>query len=148
MISAWSFILLLLQGGQVVGQGGYLGLGASASSFWPLASRPADLLGKGLALVAQAVRLLAGFPVFLVQGYHLVHQGQLLILELFADVFLDPLGVVAQQIDVQHGYVSSSMVFSLFRREKRKSPPSLPGTMDPRCHPACRVPENATTHAP
>ena len=114
-------ILLLLQGGQVVGQGGYLGLGGLGLFLLALGQQAADLLGKGLALVAQAVRLLAGFPVFLVQGHHLVHQGQLLILKLFADVFLDPLGVVAQQIDVQHGCVSSSMFFPV-SPGKRKSP--------------------------
>ena len=79
----------------------------------------ADLLGKRLALIAQRVRLLTGLAVFLVQRHDLVHQHQLLILELLANVLLYLFGVVAEQIDVQHGKILLNIVRA---SGKRKSP--------------------------
>ena len=116
---ALQLLFLFLQSSQIVRQRGNLRLGGLGLVLLTLGQQTADLLGKRLALIAQRVRLLTGLAVFLVQRHDLVHQHQLLILELLANVLLYLLGVVAEQIDVQHGKI---LLLLFVRREKEKAP--------------------------
>ena len=96
------FFFLLLQGCQFIRHGGDLCLYLLGFFLLSLGHQAANLLGQGLALVPQAVSLLASFPVFLIEGNHLIHHGQFGILKLFADVLFDLLRVITEQIDIQH----------------------------------------------
>ena len=58
------------------------------------------LLGQLVPLGAQVVGLSHGVPVPAVQLDDLVHQGELALLELLFDVFLDDLRVVPEELDV------------------------------------------------
>ena len=60
------------------------------------------LLGQGVSLGTQVLGRLDGFPVLLVQGQHPVYQGELILLELLTDVFLDSLGVLAEKFHINH----------------------------------------------
>ena len=108
-----------LQLGQTVGVGLDLGLGLLSllelgGVLLGLAHQDAHLLGQGVALGAQVLSLSNGGTVLAVQLQHLVHQGQLLILELLLDVFLYHVGVFPDKLDIQHGlflqYCSFGMV--------------------------------------
>ena len=72
------------------------------------------LFGKGISGSPQVAGLLNGGTVFSVQFQHLVYQRELGVLKLFADVFLDQLGVVANKLDIQHGFSPVLLCFYLF----------------------------------
>ena len=80
-----------------------LGLGQLAGVLLGLAHQHADLLAEGIAVGAQLVCLRNGGPALGVQVNDLVHQGQLGILELFLDIFLDGFGIFPNKSNVQHG---------------------------------------------
>ena len=88
-----------------------LGLRQLAGVLLGLAHQHADLLGEGVAVGAQLVGLGNGGAALGVQFDDLVHQGQLAVLELFLDVFLNGFGIFPNESDVQHGFLSSSVIW-------------------------------------
>ena len=99
--------LLGLQLGQAVGVGLHLGLGLLGlrqlgGVLLGLAHEDAHLLGQAVPGGAQLLGLGHDGPVLFVQLQHLVHQGQLLVLELLLDVFFYQIGILPDQLDVQH----------------------------------------------
>ena len=95
----------LLQLGQPVGVGLHLGLGGLGlrqlgGVLLGLTHEHPHLLGQGVSGGTQAVGLGHGVPVAAVQLDDLVHQGELFLLELLFDVFLDNLRVVPDKFDV------------------------------------------------
>ena len=93
-------VFLCFQRGKLFGHGVHFRLDLLGLFLQALSQQAADLLGHGLALVAQVVALLDRFPVFLVHADHFIHHGQLLILELFPDVLPNLLGIISEQINV------------------------------------------------
>ena len=96
---------LLLQLGQPVGVGLHLGLGGLrllqlGGVLLGLAHEHPHLLGQLVALGAQVIGLRHGVPVAAVQLNDLIHQGELFLLELLLDVFLDDFRVVPDKFDV------------------------------------------------
>ena len=103
--------LQLLQLGQPGGLPGYLGLDLLGlrqlgGILLGLAHKHADLLRQGVAVGPQLVGLGFGGPEFGIQLQHLVHQGQLGILELLPDVLPDGVGVFPYKFNVQHCLLS------------------------------------------
>ena len=99
--------LPLLQGGQPVGVGldlclEGLGPGQLGGILFGLAHQDTHLFGLGVAGSAQVLGGLDGVPVLTVQLQHPVHQGQLLVLEFLADVFLYGLGIFPDEFDIEH----------------------------------------------
>ena len=99
------FGLLGFQFLQAVSLGGhllfdFLGFGGLAGVLLGLAHQHADLLGQLVAVGTQVAGFTDGGAVLGVQGNDLIHQGQLGVLELFADVLLDGFGVFADKADV------------------------------------------------
>ena len=100
--------LLLLQLGQPVGVGLHLGLGLLGllelgGVLLGLAHEHAHPLGQGVAAGPQLIGLADGGPVLGVQLQHLVHQGQLGVLELLLDVLLHKVGILPDKTNIQHG---------------------------------------------
>ena len=62
----------------------------------------ADLLGERVAFTAQAVCLGLCLTVLLVEFQHLIHQNELLVLELLLDVLLDDFGILPDKFHIQH----------------------------------------------
>ena len=116
-------LLVLLQPGHLVGHSLHLSLGGLRLLLAPLCHHPADLLGNNVALVPQLVAPCLGGPILPVKLNDLVHQRQLLVLELPADVLLNDLRVVANKFHVQHFY-KLLCVFKL------SSPPTKAGGME------------------
>ncbi len=79
-----------------------LGLGELGRVLFRLTHQHADLLGKAVAAGAQLAGLGDGGAVLRVELQHLVHHGQLVILKLFLDVFLDDLRIFPDKLDIQH----------------------------------------------
>ena len=107
------FPLLGLQRGQSVGVGLHLGFGLLrlrqlGGVLFGLAHEHPHLLAQGVADGAQVVGLRHGGPVLRVQGQHLVHQRELLLLEFFADVFLYRLGILPDKTNIKHRFLSPS----------------------------------------
>ena len=99
--------LLLLQLGQTVGVGLYLGLGLLrlvqlGGVLLGLAHEHAHLLAEGVPGGSELVGLRHGSPVFRIQLQHLVHQGELLLLEFLFDVLLYGFGILPDKTDVKH----------------------------------------------
>ena len=94
--------LLLFDGGQLVLHVLHLLLGGLGLVLLALAHQRADLLGDLVALGAQVVRPLDGLAVLPVECHDLIHEDQLLVLELLLDVLPDEFGIRANQIDIQH----------------------------------------------
>lgn len=67
----------------------FLGLGSLGGVFLGLAHQRADLLGQLVAVCAQVAGLTDGGAVLGVKRDDLIDEGQLGVLELFPDVFLD-----------------------------------------------------------
>ena len=65
-----------------------------------LAHQHAYLLAQAVAVRAQLVRLCNRRAAFGIQRDDLVHQGQLGILELLLDIFLDDLGILPDKTDI------------------------------------------------
>ena len=78
----------------------FLGLGCLAGVLLGLAHQSTDLLGQLVAVGAQVAGLADGSAVLGIQLDDLVDQGQLGILELFADVFLDCLRIFTDKTNV------------------------------------------------
>ena len=100
-------VLQLFQLGQALGLGHHLGLGGLGllqlgGVLFGLAHQHAHLLGQGVALGAQGLGLVDGLAVAGVQLQHLVHQGQLGLLELLFDVLAHGVGVLTQESNVYH----------------------------------------------
>jgi len=72
-----------------------------------LSHQHADLLGKGVAVGAKLVRLGLRRAQLLIKLHHLVHEGELLVLELLADVLAHELRVLTDKTNVQHDIFSS-----------------------------------------
>ena len=70
-----------------------------------LAHQHADLLGDGIAVGAQLIRLGDGGTALGVQFDDLIHQGQLGVLEFLLDVFFDSVGIFPDKLDIQHGSI-------------------------------------------
>ena len=101
-------LLLGLQLLEPVGVGGDLGLDGLGllelgGVLLGLAHQNAHLLGQGVAGGTEVAGLGNGGAVFAVQSDDLVHQGQLLVLELLLDVFFHHIGVFADKFNIQHG---------------------------------------------
>ena len=116
--------LLLLQLGQTVGVGLYLGLGLLrlgqlGGVLLGLAHEHAHPLAEGVPGGPELVGLRHGGPVFRIQLQHLVHQGELLLLEFLFDVLLYGLGIFPDKTDVQHSFSFSFVV--MFHVERRRS---------------------------
>ena len=79
-----------------------LGLGGLGRVLLGLAHQHADLLGELVAVGAQRVRLGDGRAVFGVEGDDLIDERQFVVLEFFADVFLDQFGVFPHKTNVEH----------------------------------------------
>ena len=67
-----------------------------------LAEQGAVGLGQLVALGLQCFAVSDGLAALGVQGDGLVHQGQLGVLELLADVFLDDIGIFPDKFDIKH----------------------------------------------
>ncbi len=67
-----------------------------------LAHQHTDLLGERVAAGAQLARLGDGGAVPGVQLDDLIDEGELFVLELLFDVFLDQLGIVPQEFHIKH----------------------------------------------
>ncbi len=98
-------VLQLFQLRQTVGVGLHLGLGLLrlrqlGGVLFRLPHQHTHLLGQLVPLRAQVVGLSHGVPVPAVQLDDLIHQGELALLELLFDVFLDDLRVVPEELDV------------------------------------------------
>ena len=78
----------------------FLGLSCLAGVLFSLAHQGADLLGQFVAVGAQVAGLADGGAILGIQLDDLVDQGQLGILELFADVFFDCLRVFTDKTNV------------------------------------------------
>ena len=98
--------LTLVQGGHLVSHGGDLLLGGLRLVPLALAHEHADPLADHVPLVAEVVAAGHRLPILLIEGDHLVHQGELLVLKLLLDVLPDQVGVRAQQLDVDHMFTS------------------------------------------
>ena len=83
--------------GGAEGRLGALGLVALAAGH-----HAANLLGKHVALVAQRIAARVILAPFLVHGNNLVNHNKLLILELFAYVFLNKFGIAAYKLNIKH----------------------------------------------
>ena len=99
--------LLGLQLREAVGVGLYLGLGRLGlrqlgGVLLGLTHEHTHLLAQGVAGRAELLGLGHDGAVLAVQGDDLVHQRQLLLLELLFDVLLDNFGVLPDEFDVQH----------------------------------------------
>ena len=70
----------------------------------------ADLLGKALLLGSQVVALLLGVAELLVELDDLVNEGELFVLELLLDVFLDKIRVGSQKFNIQHSSITSFQI--------------------------------------
>ena len=55
------------------------------------------LLRKDVYVLFQASR-----AQLLIELQHLIHEGELLVLELLADVFLDDIGIFPDKFDIKH----------------------------------------------
>ena len=103
----FQLVFLLLKLGQAVrlflhlGLDG-LGLLELGGVLFGLAHEHADLLGEGVAVGAELVRLGDGGAALGVQVDDLVHQGELAVLEFLLDVLLDGLGVLPDEADIKH----------------------------------------------
>ena len=107
--------LLLLQLGQPVGVGlylglGLLGLGQLGGVLLGLAHEHPHLLAQGVPGGPEVVGLGHSGPVLGVQSQHLVHQGELLVLEFLLNVFLHSLRVLPDESNVKHGIFSPSII--------------------------------------
>ena len=107
--------LLLLQLGQPVGVGLHLGLGflgfrQLGGVLLGLPHEHAHLLAEGVPGGPELVGFRHGGPVFTVQGQHLVHQGELFLLEFLLDVFLYSHGVLPDKTNVEHSFSFSFVV--------------------------------------
>ena len=96
---------LLLQLGQPVGVGLHLGLGGLrllqlGGVLLGLPHEHPHLFRQGVPGGAEAVGLGHGVPVAAVQLDHLVHQGDLLLLEFLFDVFFDRFRIVPDEFNV------------------------------------------------
>ena len=98
----FQLFFLHFQGRQFLRGSGHFRLHGFRFILFSLADQGTDLLGQGLALVAQPVRLLLGVAVLPVHPDDLVHHGQLFFLELFPDILPDFLRIVPEQVDIQH----------------------------------------------
>ena len=78
----------------------FLGLGGLGGVLFGLAHQHTDLLGQLVAVGAQVAGLTDGGAVLGIQTDDLIHQRQLAVLELFADVLLDKLRVFADKTNV------------------------------------------------
>lgn len=67
-----------------------------------LAHQHADLLGKGVAVGTELVGFGDGGATLGVQVNDLIYQGQLGVLKLFLDVFLDSVGIFPDETNVEH----------------------------------------------
>ena len=99
------FGLLGFQLLQAVSLGGdllldFLGLGGLAGVLLSLAHQCADLLGQLVAVCAQVAGLADGGAVLGVKLDDLIDEGQLGVLELFLDVFLDSVRVFTDKANV------------------------------------------------
>ena len=109
--------LHLLQLGQPVGVGLHLGLGLLglcqlAGVLLGLTHQHTHPLGQLVPLGPQVVGLVHGGPLFGVQGNDLVHQGELGVLELLADVFLNGFRIVPDKFDIKHGFYRTFPCFT------------------------------------
>ena len=106
-------LLLSLQRGHTVGvglDGGVIGvdLGLNGGLFrlvgalFQLAEQRAVGLGQLVALGLQGLAVGDGLTALGVQRNGLVHQRQLGVLELLADVFLDDIGIFPDKFDIKH----------------------------------------------
>ena len=87
-----------------------------------LSHQAADLLGERVAFTAQAVCLGLCLTVLLVEFQHLIHQNELLVLELLLDVLLDCVRICSDELDIQHFCVPPWIIFSkcsLFRDQEK-----------------------------
>ena len=82
--------------------GGFLPL---VGALFQLAVEGAVGLGEAVAVGLQLLHLGDGSPPLGVQGDDLVHQGELFLLELLADVLLDDVRVFPDKLDIQHGFL-------------------------------------------
>ena len=78
----------------------FLGLGGLAGVLLGLAHQCADLLGQLVAVCAQVAGLADGGAVLGVEPDDLIDKGQLGVLELFLDVFLDSVRVFTDKTNV------------------------------------------------
>ena len=78
----------------------FLGLGGLAGVLLSLAHQCADLLGQLVAVCAQVAGLADGGAVLGVELDDLIDEGQLGVLELFLDVFLDSVRVFTDKTNV------------------------------------------------
>ena len=78
--------------------------------FLGLTHQHADLLGKGVALGPDVTGLGDGSTVLAVQLQHLIHQGELCVLELLPDVLLDNLRILSDKLDIEHGFLSPQSI--------------------------------------
>lgn len=78
----------------------FLGLGGLAGVLLGLAHQCADLLGQLVAVCAQVAGLADGGAVLGVELDDLIDEGQLGVLELFLDVFLDSVRVFTDKTNV------------------------------------------------
>ncbi len=115
-------LFVLLQLRHLVGHSLYLGLGGFRLLFFALGHQTANLLGDNVALIAQLVAPGLGGTEFFVQLDDLIHQGELVLLELLADVLLYNLRIVSYKFHIQHGESAPFYLFFPFflAKEKRK----------------------------
>ena len=97
-------LLQLLQLGQTGGRLGHLALGGFSLLEALLSHQGADHLGLAVAVSSEGVCLSLGGAKLLIQSNDLVHQGQLAVLELLADVLTNHIGIVSQKLNVDHSY--------------------------------------------
>ena len=111
-------VQLLLQHfqlGQTVGVGldlglDFFGLSQLGGVLLGLAHQHANLLGELVALGAEVIGLHDGGAALGIQLDDLVHHGQLLVLELLADVFLYDLGILPDKTNVKHDFFSLTYI--------------------------------------
>ena len=78
------------------------GLLRLVGALFQLAEQGTVGLGQLVALGLQGLTVVDGLAALGIQGNGLVHQGQLGVLELLADIFLDNVGVFPNKFDIKH----------------------------------------------
>ena len=95
-------VLFGFQRGKLLRHGADLALGGLRFLFFALRHLLANLFANGIALAAEIVAAGFGFTEFAVKRNNLVHQRKLVLLEFFADIFLNRFRFIAQEFYVQH----------------------------------------------
>ena len=110
------FRLFLLQLGQTVGVGLYLGFGSFGlfqfgGVLFRLSHQHTHLLGQLVALGAQLAGFGNGGAVFCVQSNYFVYQRKFEFLKFLFDVFFDHVRIFADKFHIQHIVTPRKMFF-------------------------------------